>query len=397
MKSSLTPDRLVRLEQLIFDFVLKRKERTRSRRKRQGVQAYLPIVAKLSDSFTRNRAELRSGYLRKPEGRAAYLLYFHLANVVRMKQVTEELFLRHPPRKRGLRVLDIGSGTGASLWALAMTAEEQGTEELEFEAWDGEGGVLKELAELWSRFHESERLGEIKLRSRKVILGGSRSWRFPNISEPFDLVIVSNLVNELATASLGLKATLLRRMMAKLLSDTGRLVVVEPALAEPSRQLTQLRDLLLAKGERSAPIPCGHAGPCPLNREPKDWCHFGVRWSVPPHRRELERLLRHQSGELKYAYVVFSRQVERERSNQYRVISPPLRAAVGKMVLLCGREGKICLRFNPKQNPRSTALMKCERGDRIEVELEPLAKKPGGPHPYATDMGLARGSQVRIL
>jgi ribosomal protein RSM22 (predicted rRNA methylase) len=63
-----------------------------------------------------------------------------------------------------------------------------------------------------------------------------------------------------------------------MLSDTGRLYLLEPGTPRASRRLQLLRDQLPNGIHIHA--PCTGARTCPLLSRPNDWCHF--TWSVEP-------------------------------------------------------------------------------------------------------------------
>jgi ribosomal protein RSM22 (predicted rRNA methylase) len=325
----------------------------------------------ISDLFTLERKQFQTGYLRSKEGRSAYLLYFHLANVVRMLAVLEEMAKRDLWPKRPLRVLDIGAGFAPSLWAVAMATAKWGGE-IEFvEAWDQEKAVLRDARDLWERVVRAKNSKLPPLQIRQVDIWNRNSVQF---ERPFDLIVCSNVLNELGNLQPAL--TLAQTIQNKGLKADGKWIILEPALLKVSRSLTQLRDMILQNSSLSVPIPCGHHGACPLNNEPKDWCHFEVLWEPPPLRRQLEKAMQHRPGALKYSFLVLG---NKDAANQttYRVLSDPLTDRAGDLILLCVPEKKVALHYDRKEERFGKTLNRLRRGDLLQIDsFESLEEKP---------------------
>lgn len=78
-----------------------------------------PLVSELSDSFTTERAAGFAAYARRPFAWLAYSLFYFPQTFMRMRWIAQEAVCRlqpapPPDRQRPLRVLDLGSGTGAA-------------------------------------------------------------------------------------------------------------------------------------------------------------------------------------------------------------------------------------------------------------------------------------------
>jgi Mitochondrial small ribosomal subunit Rsm22 len=99
----------------------------------------------------------------------------------------------------------------------------------------------------------------------------------PAVGGRFDLVVAAHLLNELyvdrpPTERIDLRARRVLAWAAALLSSGGRLIVLEPALRQTSRELLAVRDQVLAAGLQVV-APCLWTGPCPALARDRDWCH----------------------------------------------------------------------------------------------------------------------------
>ncbi|MEI8320562.1 MAG: small ribosomal subunit Rsm22 family protein [Alphaproteobacteria bacterium] len=57
------------------------------------------------------------------------------------------------------------------------------------------------------------------------------------------------------------------------IQSTQALIVIEPGTPQGFKTQAYLRQLLIEKGAHIL-APCGHNAPCPLLKDPTDWCHF---------------------------------------------------------------------------------------------------------------------------
>lgn len=295
---------------------------------------------RISDGFTQDRRKMKSNYYETKEARSGYLLYFHLANVQRVLAVLKEMFSEGLPQKP-LRVLDMGAGMGAVAWALKVYSEKFGLKIESIVMTDKNKNTLHEsqlLWESWMKEHETPTPAQFKI----MDVADPRTPAQLKKMGQFDVVFFANMINEL-----GFEPTQMAKMLKFYEKDmlnpqTGKLVLVEPALLSTSKKLTHLRDVCLETWENSfISYPCFHSEYCPLNKEKRDWCHFDVEWDPPLMRKKIERFLDHRPGKLKFSYVVFEKQKPVFKHKKHRVISDILEVERGGYsAILCTKEGK---------------------------------------------------------
>jgi ribosomal protein RSM22 (predicted rRNA methylase) len=152
-------------------------------------------------------------------------------------------------------VLDLGSGPGSALWAVAEACPEV----TRFTAVERDVGLVA--------------LGQ-RLMADHAALATTR-WvtadlRKIPVSEPHDLVVLSYVVSELAPS-------VRDAVIARAWDLAGAAVlVVETGTPRGFAACLAARTALLARGAHLA-APCPHTRACPLAADGDRWCHFRVR------------------------------------------------------------------------------------------------------------------------
>jgi ribosomal protein RSM22 (predicted rRNA methylase) len=376
---SVTPWILEQLEHELVSFIYEDSWQQKWRGEEIPKQVFRSISAnarRISDSFTEGRKDIDLHYLRTKEERAAYLLYFHLASTVRILAVLEECARRGLWMDRPIRVLDVGCASAPALWAVRLAQKRFGGELSEVAALDGEKAILPVARKLWERF--SAHLGETPpfIRAVRADFRDSRTSAVLRRLGKFDLVIGSNVLNELGVTMGARRLPVIQEVLRENVSADGMLLLIEPALQKTSKDLTIFRDQLISTMKIQTPIPCGHVGQCPLNNEPRDWCNFEVNWTPPPLRRRIERALEHRSGVLRYSYLAIRHGSSTGAADRYRVLSDPLESKRGFVTIVCSSERKLALRFDRKEERVGKVLASVRRGDLLKVSLGPGIGKP---------------------
>ncbi len=347
-------------------------------------------VLRLSRLLTREREELPLRYLEDPGLRRAYLHYYLPANIRKVLTPLQELAL-HPralPLDERLRVLDIGSGPGtALLGVLEFLADRPDGPQVELTAVDHVPANLAAADRLVRQ--RAEELG-ISASLRTVRTDAKDLLRA--VSGAFDLVILSNLLNELFTGDpepADRRAALLAGIRDRLLDPAGSCIVIEPALRSTSRGLLEVRDRLLRQGF-GVYAPCLCQTPCPALARTKDWCHEERPWSPPPRVQEVDQLTGLRKDALKFSYLVLRRDrlalSDIAGSGALRVVSEPL-VSKGKIELFCcGPAGRCRVVRLDRDRTASNALFeRLRRGDIIRLE---------GPREEGERIRVAAGTKV---
>ncbi len=211
----------------------------------------------------------------------AYAAWRMPATFAAMRSVFQRL-AEHLPDFAPARLLDIGAGSGAAIWAAAAQWPAL-TEVIAIEREPAMAHIGEQLA----------RAGDLP-----PIIWQRRDVLTMETFPASDLVVVGYVYGEIDPAA---RARLLQRLWA---ATTGVLALVEPGTPAGHAAILSAREALR---ERQAMIvaPCPHAGPCPM--ADNDWCHVAQRVARPAFQRRLKGAAAPFEDE-KYAYLIVSRQ-----------------------------------------------------------------------------------------
>ncbi len=348
----------------------------------RGGAALADEVRALSSLYTRERAELgeASGL------RAARLRFFLPRDLPKIEGPLSELAARGLlPRHRAWRVVDVGAGYGTSTLGLARLARRLGLADvLHVRAIDADARALEAFRALAAATREGGLLAEEAVPIELEATSGSVAVSDPRgLVAGADLVLVGLVLNELfptRPASGGPDARgelarleLLERWLtrsASAMAEGGALVVVEPALREPTRALQRLRDRLVA-GTLDVPFPCTHRAPCPLLARERDWCHAKLPIGLPSplDAIALAAGLRHEG--LSYSTLVVRNAPARPSEPRAATIVGGPIASKGKVELhLCHEGGLTHLEWLSRDGSPPPEL---HRGAQLTLD-RPLAR-----------------------
>lgn len=340
---------------------------------REDLKALAANVSKLSALLTKDRESLPPTYLKDKGLRTAYVRYFLPANMKKVHLALTDLSL-HPEwllSKDRLRVLDLGAGPGtALLGVLAFFAQRSQRPSLTCVAVDRVAENLHVAEELFAAYRTNKGLDASLKTIRADIEGGEHFSE-----EPFDLIILSNVMNELFPFDenrIERRIGIVKRIFDRLLAGNGSGIIIEPALRETSRELLAVRDGLVAKGLRVY-TPCLTARNCPALANPRDWCHEDVPWDPPALIKEIDKLTGLRKDSLKFSYVVLRKD---DRSfadlfgrHAFRVVSEPL-VTKGKLEFyICGAQGrKLVTRLDKDRTAANQFFEVLKRGAIVGFE-----------------------------
>jgi SAM-dependent methyltransferase len=191
------------------------------------------------------QALLGTPYLKDPDLRREYDAEIAPRTEVQLERILAAIPAGFSPQ----RALDLGAGTGAA------------------------GRVLR------TRYgKELELVSVDRVAGPGIIVADVMKASPPNgVSGPFDLIVAAHLLCELKALDAVARARLVLGWCSSLLSPGGRMVIVEPALKETSRELLMVRDRLVSESW-FVEAPCFLQGPCPALQRERDWCHDSAPW-----------------------------------------------------------------------------------------------------------------------
>jgi hypothetical protein len=227
------------------------------------------------------------------------------------------------------RALDLGAGTGA----VGRTLRARFGDQLTVVAVDRTGGP--------------------------GVVRANLAVELPAVDGPFELIVAAHLLNELfvdrpAAQRVGLRAGRVLAWTRAFLSPTGRLILIEPALRETSRELLAVRDQLLNAGLHVV-APCFFQGPCPALASERDWCHDAA--AVPGQRARVD-----------FSYLVVATAPATPPPSGERVVSDRLPEKGRLRLYVCGADGRReLIRLDRHRSAENAALDTVSRGAALSI------------------------------
>lgn len=334
-------------------------------------------VSALSDGFTTDRARGFGGYADDPRAWLAYGLFYFPQTFMRIRWILQEAMARHPispTPPEGLRILDLGAGTGAASAAALSALRTTTAAPVRLTLVDSSRAAL-ELAQSIFATHP---LGhaDISVSCQAADL----RLALPSLEGPWDLILISYALNE---AFAGTPDGPLRRWWEQLagrLAPDGMLIVCEPLVRETGPFMLSLRQWALDPSMGLHVLaPCLHEEDCPLPAAQSAAtlsCHDVRHWRVPGSMQFLNRRLFRGIHDLKFSFLALSRHPQVSGEYSARLVSPLLREKGRWRCAACFADGVLRRCEIPQRGLSRTqkdAVDALERGDTVAfTDLTPL-------------------------
>lgn len=339
----------------------------------QDIKDLSENVVRLSKLLTSDRESLPVAYLKDPALRNAYLRYYLPSNMKKVHLALTDLSL-HPGwllSKPRLRVLDLGAGPGTALLGLlAFFAPRAQRPALTCVAVDRVTENLRIAEDLFNSYRANKRL-DASLQTIRVDIESAEYL----MEESFDLVLFSNVLNELFPFDedrIARRVGIVQTVMGLNLEQDGSCIIIEPALRETSRDLLAVRDDLLQEGFFVF-SPCLAGTPCPARENLRDWCHEDIPWDPPALIKEVDRLTGLRKDSLKFSYLVLRKDgrslADLFGPDAFRIVSAPLITKGKREYYLCGLQGrKLVTRLDKDRSPLNVHFEQLSRGSIVSFK-----------------------------
>ena len=308
------------------------------------------IVADTSELYTRRREDI--ALTREGDALQARLRFFLPRDLIKVVYPLDELRRDDAlPTKRTWRVLDLGSGLGTTSFGASWFARLFDlADELDVLALDLGSEALR-------LFRLIDPPGvPIRLETKRVDLRAR-----PQLGGGFDLILMGLVLNELDDA----EKLAMVRWAGEALGPEGAVIILEPALREPTRALQRLRDAIA--DDLHVFAPCLHSKPCPMLANERDWCHEERPFELPDELARVARAAKLRSDRSTFAYLTL-RKSPRPPTEAFRVVSSRLKTKGKLELVVCRGDGELekMRRLDRHASEANAAFGEARRGDVLE-------------------------------
>lgn len=319
----------------------------------------------LQRGLTGDRKLAGSGYMENKAHLGAYLLYYWPVSYMQISFAFNSCTPFLPNDLQSVSILDIGSGPAPASMAICDLLSSIITNQIEVTLVDSSTKAM----ELAKRIYGDDN-PNVKVRTIKTDL----QQGLPPMSTKFDIIVMSHSINELWKD----KADKVERRsefinhIAENLKPKGLLLISEPALLETSRNLIQVRDILVKNGFGIL-SPCLKTDSCPALSSPNHTCHAEIQWNPCEPVASIARSAKLDRESVKMTFFAFSKNtsVPIQYDNAiYRVVSDGMLNKSGRIrYLLCDGEKRIPLSAkNGDLNARQKGFFNLKRYDTVTVQ-----------------------------
>ena len=232
--------------------------------------------------------------------------------------------------------LDIGSGPGASYWAIKEAYPQ-----------------ISSVALLENNRYMQEVLSLLLADEPSVSFIKKAANQF-NPDQSYDFISFSYSLGEMEK---------LEDILGKYWFHTNKaLIITEPGTPAGFQTILKARDFLRAQGAFFV-APCGHKSPCPLANQDKDWCHFSVRIERTNSHRVLKKGSLNYEDE-KFSYLIATK--EEFIAPGARILKRPLKGKGHVRLDLCTPDGIEKKTFSKSNSADYKELKNKDWGDLFE-------------------------------
>lgn len=367
------------------------------------LQELAGAVKALSDAYVEPETCDWQALYKNKAAVSAYLLYFLPVNLVKVFPLLDELASAGGFVCAGrpvLTVLDIGCGPGTFLLGLLEYLCRHARQGLSMPRSISLTGIdrvkesLLAAENLIGQYCAAGCLPQGMTVASEFMQGSLHSPDFLKGRDRYDLIIAGNVLAELEGKALDACLA----SMTQHLAPGGALIIIDPGTRRASRQLLEVRELLLQNKELKLYAPCLCAAVCPMKDNAAQWCHEKLFWRPTEAVRHIDGMLGFTKEKgIKYSFLTFVKNdahrlssfADLDHDNIWRVSSYVIKNKGEHRLWVCnGRERRLLRRLERNRSETNSDFDQAERGDIVFVD---------GAAPKAAFQDLPKEAVFRIL
>jgi len=299
------------------------------------------IVA-LNQNFTKNRAGKYRDYFSDPIMRSGYLAYFLLVNATKVYGILSRF---DRIKKNELYIADIGAGpltmSFGFLFSVLNSIDTIGSIKITIDAYELNKKILNDGIAIMKEFLQlADPNRKIKLQINSYV---GNLFKTKLKCQSYDYLLLGNFLNEFSKREE--QWQIVKNLLIKCSSLGTKVLFLEPGSKKFTRDLQQLRDVIIDKMDYTVLAPCLHQHRCPLNLTAKsDWCNFTQEWSPPRFIQDFDKLTALKKEYLLYSYLFMQngkKYLVQHDVTEFVAISNLMKGKGRQDVIGCGEAGRI--------------------------------------------------------